>query len=137
MATNLNAFTVMGNVTADPKVFAKQNGFTSVLFQLAVNRGNATDFIPVQLYGAQYSEHVKSKLVKGAPVLVHGRVEYTSSEQNGESRKFFALQPGYMQIGPNGNMNTGIIFGRFEIEPATSPLLSNTASQVPIPSGIV
>ena len=37
----------------------------------------------------------------------------------------------------SNNGTTCIIFGRLEMEPATSPLLSNTASHVSMPSGFV
>ena len=55
--TNLNSFSVAGNLTGDPKIKTDENGeVRSVLFNVAVNRSkDKADFIPVRLSGAQYT----------------------------------------------------------------------------------
>lgn len=117
MATNLNTFTLCGNVTADPKVLDRQNGGSVVLFTLAVNQGDNVDFVPVQLRGAQYSDSLKTKLVKGAGVLLNGRLEHVTYQKNGENKKYFSVQPTYLIVGPRGPVNTGVIMGRLTADP--------------------
>ena len=74
--TNLNSFSVAGNLTGDPRIKTDENGeVRSVLFNVAVNRSkDKADFIPVRLSGTQYTAHMQQKLVKGAGVILNGRV---------------------------------------------------------------
>lgn len=120
MATNLNSFSLAGNLTADPNVKTDANGgIRSVLFNVAVNRGkDKTDFIPVQLSGPQYTEHMRQKLVKGAGVILNGRAENTSyRDQNGNNKTFFAVNPSYCVVGPRGSANMGTVYGRLTRDP--------------------
>ena len=63
--TNLNSFSVAGNLTGDPRIKTDENGeVRSVLFNVAVNRSkDKADFIPVRLSGTQYTAHMQQKLV--------------------------------------------------------------------------
>lgn len=120
MATNLNSFSLAGNLTADPTVRTDANGNTrNVLFTLAVNKGkDKVDFIPVQLSGPQYTEHMRQKLVKGAGVILNGRVENTSyQDKNGNSKTFFAVNPSYCIVGPRGSVNNGTVYGNLTRDP--------------------
>lgn len=118
--TNLNSFSVAGNLTGDPKIKTDENGeVRSVLFNVAVNRSkDKADFIPVRLSGAQYTAHMQQKLVKGAGVILNGRVENTQyKDQNGQNRSFFAVTPSYMIAGPRGSVNNGTVHGRLTHDP--------------------
>lgn len=118
--TNLNSFSIAGNLTADPKIKTDETGAVrSVLFNVAVNRSkDKADFIPVRLSGAQYTAHMQEKLVKGAGVILNGRVENTSyKDQNGQNRSFFAVTPSYMIAGPRGSVNNGTVYGRLTHDP--------------------
>ena len=118
--TNLNSFSVAGNLTGDPRIKTDENGeVRSVLFNVAVNRGkDKADFIPVRLSGAQYTAHMQQKLVKGAGVILNGRVENTQfKDQNGRNRSFFAVTPSYMIAGPRGSVNNGTVHGWLTHDP--------------------
>lgn len=118
--TNLNSFSLAGNLTSDPKVNNDPNGgIRSVLFTVAVNRGkDKAEFIPVRISGAQYTAHMQQKLVKGAGVILNGRVENTSyKDQNGQNRSFFAVTPNYLIAGPRGSVNNGAVHGRLTQDP--------------------
>ena len=118
--TNLNSFSVAGNLTGDPRIKTDENGeVRSVLFNVAVNRSkDKADFIPVRLTGAQYTAHMQQKLVKGAGVILNGRVENTQyKDQNGQNRSFFAVTPSYMIAGPRGSVNNGTVHGWLTHDP--------------------
>lgn len=136
MATNLNAFSLAGNLVANPKITADDVGnIRSVLFTVAVNRGrDKTNFIPVRLTGPQYTEHMRQKLIKGAGVILHGRVENTIyRDRNGQNKTFFAVAPSYCIVGPRGAMNNGTIYGRLTHDPELRRTRQGKMSQ-PSPS---
>ncbi len=88
--------TVVGNLTRDPEIRYTQDGQANVVFGVAVNRRwqdrmtqeweEATSFFDVVCWRNQ-AEHVAMSLVKGMRVVVLGRLEQRSWEnERGERR---------------------------------------------------
>lgn len=94
MARSVNQVILMGNLTRDPEVRQTPNGQTVCSFGLALNRsykgadGNwqeATDYVDIVAW-AQLGERVAQYLHKGSRVLVQGRLQYRSWDQDGQKR---------------------------------------------------
>ncbi len=84
----------MGNLTRDPELRQTPNGQSVCSFSLALNRsykgsdGNwqeATDYVDVVAWGP-LGERVAQYVTKGRPVLVNGRLQSRSWEQDGQKR---------------------------------------------------
>ena len=94
MARSFNQVTLMGNLTRDPELRSTANGQSVCNFSLALNRsykdatGNwqeATDYIDVIAWGP-LGERVQQYVTKGRPVLVSGRLQNRTWEQDGQKR---------------------------------------------------
>lgn len=94
MARSFNQVVLMGNLTRDPELRQIPSGQSVCSFSLALNRsykdgeGNwqeATDFVDVVAW-AQLAERVAQYVTKGRPVLVSGRLQSRSWEQDGQKR---------------------------------------------------
>lgn len=94
MARSVNQVILMGNLTRDPEVRQTPNGQSVCSFGLALNRsykgadGNwqeATDFVDVVAW-AQLGERVAQYVHKGSRVMVQGRLQYRSWDQDGQKR---------------------------------------------------
>ncbi len=94
MARGFNQVTLMGNLTRDPELRTTPNGQSVCSFSLALNRsykgsdGNwveATDYVDVVAWGP-LGERVSQYVTKGRPVLVSGRLQSRSWEQDGQKR---------------------------------------------------
>jgi single-strand DNA-binding protein len=94
MARSFNQVTLMGNLTRDPELRTTPNGQSVCSFSLALNRsykgsdGNwqeATDYVDVVAWAA-LGERVNQYVTKGRPVLVSGRLQSRSWEQDGQKR---------------------------------------------------
>ena len=94
MARSFNQVILMGNLTRDPELRTTPNGQSVCSFSLALNRsykgadGNwqeATDFVDVVAWGP-LGERVNQYVTKGRPVLVSGRLQSRSWEQEGQKR---------------------------------------------------
>ena len=84
----------MGNLTRDPELRQTPNGQSVCSFSLALNRsykgsdGNwqeATDYVDIVAWGP-LGERVAQYVTKGRPVLVNGRLQSRSWEQDGQKR---------------------------------------------------
>lgn len=84
----------MGNLTRDPELRQTPSGQSVVSFSLALNRAykdqsgewqEATDFIDVVAWGP-LAERVSQYVTKGRRVLVQGRLQSRSWEQEGQKR---------------------------------------------------
>ena len=83
----------MGNLTKDPELRSTPSGQKVGSFSLALNRSykvddqwqEATDFVDVVMWGT-LAERVKQYVFKGRPVLVSGRIQSRSWEQDGQKR---------------------------------------------------
>jgi single-strand DNA-binding protein len=94
MARSFNQVVLMGNLTRDPELRNTPNGQSVCSFSLALNRsykgadGNwqeATDYVDVTAWGP-LGERVAQYVTKGRPVLVSGRLQSRSWEQDGQKR---------------------------------------------------
>jgi single-strand DNA-binding protein len=94
MARSFNQVILMGNLTRDPELRQIPSGQSVCSFSLALNRsykgadGNwqeATDYIDVVAWGP-LGERVAQYVTKGRPVLVNGRLQSRSWEQDGQKR---------------------------------------------------
>ena len=94
MARSFNQVTLMGNLTRDPELRVTPSGQNVCSFSLALNRsykgadGNwqeATDYVDVVTWG-NLAERVNQYVTKGRPVLVSGRLQSSSWEQDGKKR---------------------------------------------------
>lgn len=84
----------MGNLTRDPELRQIPSGQSVCSFSLALNRSyknsegewqEATDFVDIVAW-AQLGERVAQYVTKGRPVLVSGRLQSRSWEQDGQKR---------------------------------------------------
>ena len=94
MARSVNQVILMGNLTRDPELRQTPNGQNVCGFGLALNRAyrtqsgdwqEATDFIDIVTWGP-LAERVSQYLAKGRRVLVQGRLQSRSWEQDGQKR---------------------------------------------------
>lgn len=94
MARSFNQVILMGNLTRDPELRQIPSGQSVCSFSLALNRSykggdgewqEATDYIDVVAWGP-LGERVAQYVTKGRPVLVNGRLQSRSWEQDGQKR---------------------------------------------------
>ncbi|MCU0667598.1 MAG: single-stranded DNA-binding protein [Patescibacteria group bacterium] len=94
MARSFNQVVLMGNLTRDPELRSTNSGQSVCNFSLALNRSykdangewqEATDYIDVIAWGP-LGERVSQYLTKGRPVLVSGRLQNRTWEQDGQKR---------------------------------------------------
>lgn len=94
MARSFNQAILMGNLTRDPELRQTPGGQSVCSFSLALNRQwknqqgetqEAVDFVDVVAWGP-LGERVAQYVTKGRPVLVVGRLQSRSWEQDGQKR---------------------------------------------------
>ena len=94
MARSFNQVILMGNLTRDPELKAIPSGQSVVSFSLALNRSykdqsgewkEATDYVYITACGP-LAERVAQYCQKGKQVLVNGRIQSRSWEQDGQKR---------------------------------------------------
>lgn len=94
MAKGFNKVILMGNLTRDPEVRTTPNGQSVANFSLAVNRtwkgsdGNqqeSVSYIDCVAWG-RVGEVITQYMQKGRPLLVSGRLDQRSWEQDGNKR---------------------------------------------------
>lgn len=94
MARSFNQVVLMGNLTRDPELRTTPNGQSVCSFSLALNRSwkaadgslqEATDYVDVTAWGP-LGENIAKFVTKGRPVLVSGRLQSRSWEQDGQKR---------------------------------------------------
>lgn len=94
MAKGFNKVILMGNLTRDPEVRTTPNGQSVANFSLAVNRtwkgsdGNTQEsvsYIDCVAWG-RTGEVIAQYMQKGRPILVSGRLDQRSWEQDGQKR---------------------------------------------------
>lgn len=116
MARSFNQVILMGNLTRDPELKAIPSGQSVVSFSLALNRSykdssgewkEATDFVDVTAWGP-LAERVAQYCQKGKQVLVNGRIQSRSWEQDGQKRsKVEVLAQDVTFLGSNPGGNSG------------------------------
>src|SRR3954470_7711948 len=101
MATDSNSITISGNITRDPEMRYTPSGVSKVTFGVAVNRSwrnqqsqeweEQTSFFNVVAW-RQLAENVGASLTKGSRVVVSGRLEQRSWENDqGEKRSIVEI----------------------------------------------
>ncbi|MGH7234042.1 MAG: single-stranded DNA-binding protein [Candidatus Saccharimonadales bacterium] len=94
MARSVNQAFLMGNLTRDPELRQTPNGQNVCGFSIALNRSykdasgewqEATDYVDIVAWGP-LGERVSQYLSKGRRVLVQGRLQSRSWEQEGQKR---------------------------------------------------
>ncbi len=105
---NGNSITLVGNVTRDPELRFTPSGQANARFGLAVNRRwqdrasgewqEATSFFDVVCW-REMAENASESLSKGSRVIVSGRLEQRSWEQEGQKRS--AVEVIADEIGPS------------------------------------
>ena len=116
MARSFNQVILMGNLTRDPELKAIPSGQSVVSFSLALNRSykdqsgewkEATDFVDITAWGP-LAERVAQYCQKGKQVLVNGRIQSRSWEQDGQKRsKVEVLAQDVTFLGGGQGGNTG------------------------------
>lgn len=94
MARGFNKVVLMGNLTRDPELRNTPNGQSVASFSLAVNRSwknaqgetqEAVDYIDCNAWG-KAGEIIAQYMQKGGAILVSGRLQQRSWEQDGQKR---------------------------------------------------
>lgn len=94
MAKGFNKVTLMGNLTRDPELRTTPGGQSVASFSLAVNRTwrnaageqqEAVDYIDCNAWG-KAGEIISQYMQKGRAILVSGRLQQRSWEQDGQKR---------------------------------------------------
>lgn len=94
MAKGFNKVILMGNLTRDPETRTTPNGQSVTNFSLAVNRtwkgqdGNTQESVSYIdcVAWARTGEIIAQYMQKGRPILVSGRLDQRSWEQDGQKR---------------------------------------------------
>lgn len=91
MGKSLNQVTIMGNLTRTPELRVTPQDQSVVNFSLALNRSykdandqwqEATDYVDVVAWG-KLADQISGRVDKGNRVLVQGRLQSRSWEQDG------------------------------------------------------
>jgi single-strand DNA-binding protein len=94
MARSVNQVTLLGNLTRDPELRQTPSGQQVCNFSLALNRAykdqsgewvETTDYVDIVAWGP-LGERVSQYLQRGRRVLVQGRLQSRSWEQEGQKR---------------------------------------------------
>ena len=94
MARGFNKVILMGNLTRDPELRSTPSGQQVASFSLAVNRTwknangeqqEAVDYIDCNAWGKP-GEIITQYMTKGSAILVSGRLQQRSWEQDGQKR---------------------------------------------------
>ncbi len=116
-----NKVVLMGNLTRDPELRTTPNGQTVCSFSLAVNRTwknaqgeqqEAVDYVDCNIW-AKPAEIINQYMRKGSGILVSGRLQQRSWEQEGQKRskvevvvEDFNFVGGGNEGGSGGNSST-------------------------------
>jgi single-strand DNA-binding protein len=85
---NLNRIILIGRLTADPEARNTMDGLPMAKFRLAVDRvPNGTDFIDIVVW-RELADFTANSLKKGALVLVDGRIQNRSFEDQAGQRRY-------------------------------------------------
>jgi single-strand DNA-binding protein len=130
MARSVNQVMLMGNLTRDPDLRQIPSGQSVCSFSLALNRAykdqggewqEATDFIDVVAWGP-LGERVSQYVTKGRRVIVQGRLQSRSWEQEGQKRnKVEVLASDVTFIDGRGDAGEGAPSGGFEKRESAAP----------------
>lgn len=116
MAKGFNKVILLGNLTRDPELRTTPSGQNVCSFSLAVNRTwrnsdgeqqEAVDFIDCNAWG-KAGEIIEQYMQKGRAILVSGRLQQRSWEQDGQKRsKVEVVVEDFNFVGGQGEGNSG------------------------------
>jgi len=116
MAKGFNKVVVMGNLTRDPELRTTPNGQSVCSFSLAINRSwknssgesqEAVDYVDCTAW-AKAGEIIEQYMQKGRALLVSGRLQSRSWEQDGQKRsKLEVVVEDFNFIGGQGGDSSG------------------------------
>lgn len=116
MAKGFNKVTLMGNLTRDPELRTTPGGQSVASFSLAVNRTwrnangeqqEAVDYIDCNAWG-KAGEIITQYMQKGRAILVSGRLQQRSWEQDGQKRsKVEVVVEDFNFVGGQGDAPSG------------------------------
>jgi len=116
MAKGFNKVILLGNLTRDPELRTTPNGQTVCGFSLAINRTwrnadgeqqEAVDYIDCNAWG-KAGEIINQYMQKGRALLVSGRLQQRSWEQDGQKRsKVEVVVEDFNFIGGQGDGTPG------------------------------
>lgn len=128
MARSVNQVILMGNLTRDPDLRQIPSGQSVCSFSLALNRAykdqsgewqEATDYVDIVAWGP-LGERVAQYVTKGRRVLVQGRLQSRSWEQEGQKRSKVEVQANDVTfLDGRGDSGEGAPSGGFEKREAT------------------
>ena len=81
----MNKAILCGNISTDIELKQTNGGAPVSKFNLAVNRKDGVDFIPIVVWN-QSAENVKEYCEKGSKILVEGRIQVREYEKDGQKR---------------------------------------------------
>src|SRR3990167_6840917 len=111
----LNKAFVIGNLTRDPELRSLPSGVQVASFSVATNRvwkdkagakQESAEFHNIVVFGRQ-AEIVSQYLKKGSSVLVEGRLQTRSWEQEGVKKYRTEIVADRVQFGPRGGQGGG------------------------------
>ena len=116
MAKGFNKVIIMGNLTRDPEMRTTPSGQNVTSFSIAVNRTwknangeqqEAVDYIDCTAWGKP-GEIINQYMQKGRALLVSGRLQFRSWEQDGNKRsKLDVLVEDFNFVGGQGDGDSG------------------------------
>lgn len=135
MAKGFNKVVLLGNLTRDPELRTTPNGQSVCSFSLAINRTwrnasgeqqEAVDFIDCNAWG-KAGEIIAQYMQKGRALLVSGRLQHRTWEQDGQKRsKVEVVVEDFNFVGDGGG-GGGDNSGSY----GNSPSESNNSSKKP------
>lgn len=81
----MNKVIICGNISTDIELKQTNGGTPVAKFNLAVNRKDGVDFIPIVVWN-QSAENVKEYCEKGSKLLIEGRIQVREYEKDGQKR---------------------------------------------------
>lgn len=111
----LNKALLIGNLTRDPELKSLPSGVKVTSFSIATNRlytdgqgqkQEQTDFHNIVVFGRQ-AETTSQYLSKGSMVLIEGRIQTRSWEQDGEKKYRTEIVAERVQFGPRSSGGSG------------------------------
>lgn len=120
---NLNRVCITGNLTRDPELRTLASGMSVCKLGVAVNGRrkeagewiDAPNFFDVTVWGAQ-GENAARYLVKGRPVAIDGRLEWSQWEKDGQKRSKVEIVAESVQFLNGRDDNTATPAARADVE---------------------
>ena len=131
-----NKVVLMGNLTRDPELRTTPNGQTVCSFSLAINRTwknaqgeqqEAVDYIDCNIWGKP-AEIIDQYMNKGSGILVSGRLQQRSWEQDGQKRSKVEVVVEDFNFVGGGNQGDG--GGSYQSSSSSKPAAKSAPKKV-------